>query len=285
MMDMFGEADVEEHSPAVSAPSSTLKKRGRPSLSASATPAKSVASRTPRSAKGAATPKSVSRSAGKRKAAEPESEQEEEAEEEEDEEEKQEGEEVIETTPAPKRGRPARSVGVSASARLAAKAAKKPARGRPRSTAVSNAPDTRVYSTNTAIQAAAKPARKVGRPKKNATNGEVAADEYEVEAIVESAIDADTMEHMYLVKWKNYPASENTWEPKKNLKGSLDLVRKFDTQKKKAEAAEAAKKAATKKTAAAASGPAKRAKVVKAVKKVPGRRPGRPPGRKTRARA
>jgi hypothetical protein len=285
---MFGEADVEEHSPAVSAPSSTLKKRGRPSLSASATPAKSVASRTPRSAKGAATPKSVSRSAGKRKAAEPESKQEEEEEdEEEDEEEEEEGEEVIETTPAPKRGRPARSAGASASARLAAKAAKKPARGRPRSTAVSNAPDTRVYSSNTAIQAAAKPARKVGRPKKNATNGEVAADEYEVEAIVESAIDADTMAHMYLVKWKNYPASENTWEPKKNLEGSLDLVRKFDTQKKKAEAAEAAKKAAAKKTAAAASGPAKRAtrgpkpKAVKAVKKAPGR----PPGRKRRARA
>lgn len=91
------------------------------------------------------------------------------------------------------------------------------------------------------------------------------------------------MEHMYLVKWKNYPASDNTWEPKKNLTGLLDLVRKFDTQKKKAEAA---KKASAKKATVAASGPAKRAtrgpkpKVVKAVKKAPGR----PPGRKRRAR-
>jgi hypothetical protein len=139
-------------------------------------------------------------------------------------------------------------------------------------------------------QAAAKPAKKAGRPAK-ATNGTLAADEYEVEDIVDSAIDADTMEHMYLVKWKNYPASESTWEPKKNLKGSLDLVRKFDAKKKKEEAAEAAKKAAAKKTesASAASGEektatrgrkAKTVKAVKAVKKAPGR-----PGRKRRARA
>jgi hypothetical protein len=116
----------------------------------------------------------------------------------------------------------------------------------------------------------------------------VPAGEYEVEEIVDSAIDADTMEHMYFVKWKNYPASDNTWEPKKNLKGSLELVRKFDIAKKKAEAAEAAKKAAAKKAAAPAAGEkkatrgpkAKAVKAVKAAKKAPGR-----PGRKRRARA
>lgn len=108
--------------------------------------------------------------------------------------------------------------------------------------------------------------------------------EFEVEDIVDSAIDADTMEHMYFVKWKNYPASDNTWEPKKNLTGSLDLVRKFDAKKKKAEAEEAAKKASTKKAAAPASeaekkvGRGRKAKAVKAVKKAPGR-----PGRKRRA--
>lgn len=57
-----------------------------------------------------------------------------------------------------------------------------------------------------------------------------------MEEIVDSAIDADTMEHMYLVKWKGYPASDNTWEPRRNLKGSLELVRKFDVAMKKAEA-------------------------------------------------
>ncbi len=121
------------------------------------------------------------------------------------------------------------------------------------------------------------------------------AEEYEVEEIVESMIDADTMEHMYLVKWKNYPASDNTWEPKKNFKGSLDIVRKFDAAKKKAEAAKAAKKVSAKKTAGsgekkAAVGrkpkavkvvkAAKATKAAKAVKKAPGR-----PGRPRRARA
>lgn len=129
---MFAEDEVDENS-AASAPSSTLKKRGRPSLSASATPAKSASSRTPRSAKSATAPKSASRSAGKCKAAETELEEEEG--------EEGEGEEDVENTPAPKRGRPARSAGTSVSARLAAKAAKKPARGRPRSTAVSTTAD------------------------------------------------------------------------------------------------------------------------------------------------
>ncbi|EAQ93536.1 hypothetical protein CHGG_01771 [Chaetomium globosum CBS 148.51] len=167
-----------------------------------------------------------------------------------------------EATPLKKRGRPARSAGAAASARLAAKAASKPTRGRPKATT-----------------AAAKPAKKAGRPKKDAADEEVPAGEYEVESIADSIIDADTMEHMYLVKWKNYPASDNTWEPKKNLKGSLDLVRKFDAAKKKAKAAEAAKKAATKKAAAPASkersarrgAKPKAVKEVKATKKGPGR--------------
>ncbi len=112
------------------------------------------------------------------------------------------------------------------------------------------------------------------------------AGEYEVESIVESAIDADTMEHMYLVKWRNYPASDNTWEPKKNLSGSLDLVRKFDTAKKKAAAArkEAAATAGDKKTGGRKP---KAVKAVKAAKPAAKKAPGRPPparrtGRPTR---
>ncbi|KAG7293262.1 hypothetical protein NEMBOFW57_003308 [Staphylotrichum longicolle] len=242
-----------------SAPSSTLKKRGRPSLSGSATPARSAVAKTPRSSKSTATPKSAARSTGKRKAAEPEPEEPEEPEGHESEENEH------EDTPAAKRRRPGRAAGASASARLAAKAANKPTRGRPKSTA---------------NQTASKPAKKAGRPKKE-TNGEVAEDEYEVEDIVDSAIDADTMEHMYLVKWKNYPASQNTWEPRKNLKGSLDLVRKFDAKKKKADAEEAAKKVPAKKTTPGRKPRAAKAvKAVKAAKKAPGR-----PARKRRARA
>ena len=153
-------------------------------------------------------------------------------------------------------------------------------------------------TADTKTQAAAKPAKKVGRAKKEADDEEVPAGEYEIEEIVESMIDADSMEHMYLVKWKNYSATDNTWEPKKNLKGSLDIVRKFDAAKKKAEAAEAAKKVSAKKTPASGEKKATRgrkpkavkpvkaakattaAKAAKASKKTPGR-----PGRPRRARA
>lgn len=103
------------------------------------------------------------------------------------------------------------------------------------------------------------------------------AGEFEVESIADSVIDADTMEHMYLVKWKGYPASDNTWEPKKNFKGgSMDLIKKFDAAKKKAEAT---KKAAAKKEAVPASekkstrrgAKPKAVKEVKTAKKGPGR--------------
>ncbi|KAK3337294.1 hypothetical protein B0T19DRAFT_412115 [Cercophora scortea] len=219
--------DVHSKEPAASA---TLpRKRGRPSLpgsTAKATPAKtstkSAAAKTPLTAKSATAPKSSGR---KRAIAEVEAEAEAEA----------------DSTPAVKRarGRPAaRSATVAASARLSAKAAKvadKPTRGRPRTAATTAAP------AKAAKAAKAAPGR--GRPKKEASGDlgdESAGDDYEVEQIVDSAIDADTMEHKYLVKWKNYPASQNTWEPKKNLAGSLSLVHKFDAEKKK-KTADAAK--------------------------------------------
>ncbi|GAB1310195.1 hypothetical protein MFIFM68171_00405 [Madurella fahalii] len=286
--DMSLENKGEVDSP-MSAPSTT-RERGRPSLSASATsttPARSAAARTPRSVKGAATVESAGRSTGrKRKAAALESEQEPEPElglePEPEPESEQEPESESEPEPAPapkKRGRPPRIAGAAASARLAAKAAKKPTRGRPK------------LST----QSTEEPAKKAGRRKKEATaNGQVPKGEYEVEEIVDSAIDADTMEHMYLVKWKDYPESDNTWEPKKNLKGALDLVRKFDAKKKKAEAKMASKSTAaakegsgseveegkTKPARAARGRPAKAAKPVKT-----GKGPGRPAGKRRRARA
>ncbi|KAH6634169.1 hypothetical protein B0J18DRAFT_10800 [Chaetomium sp. MPI-SDFR-AT-0129] len=140
------QTEIQDSLP-VSAPASVPKKRGRPSLSASATPAKSVAARTPRSAKSAATPKSASRSAGKRKAVAPEPEPEKEEEEEEVEEEaeadgeaEESGEDEMEdvpAVPARKRGRPARSTSAPTSARIAAKAAKKPTRGSKKPAAVS----------------------------------------------------------------------------------------------------------------------------------------------------
>ena len=101
---------------------------------------------------------------------------------------------------------------------------------------------------------------KAGRPKKDASSDdeEVPAGSYEVEAIRDAGIDDSSKEHMYLVKWKSFPESDNTWEPKKNLAGALHLVQAFDAQKKKETAAE--------KSAAKASAP-KKAKAAAAVKK------------------
>ena len=49
---------------------------------------------------------------------------------------------------------------------------------------------------------------------------------YVVDHIVDAREGADgTME--YLVKWKNFPASRNTWEPVHHLEEVMDIVEKF----------------------------------------------------------
>lgn len=113
-----------------SPPVTAQKKRGRPSLgsrSASDTPTRTTVAKTPKTGKSTAkTPKSgksMVASKGsdrKRKAAELE----------------EEGENNVDEPAAKKGGRPVRTTGVAASARLAARAAKKPTRGRPKSTEV-----------------------------------------------------------------------------------------------------------------------------------------------------
>lgn len=53
-------------------------------------------------------------------------------------------------------------------------------------------------------------------------------EEYEVESIVEKRLKKGVPQ--YLVKWKGWPAEDNTWEPLENLEESLDLVEAFDKQ-------------------------------------------------------
>ncbi|KAL2147195.1 hypothetical protein VTI28DRAFT_150 [Corynascus sepedonium] len=178
-MDIPAAVEAAEARSTEPTPLPTIRKRGRPSLSTSATPVGSVSSKT-RKIAGHSTSKRKSVAKVEPKGNQP----------------------AVNATPVRKRSRPASD--------------------RTKSTAAAEEP--------------AKKDRHTRRRDDAADNGELPAGEYEVEEIVDSAIDADTMEHMYLVKWKGYPASDNTWEPRRNLKGSLELVRKFDVAMKKAEA-------------------------------------------------
>ncbi|UKZ49343.1 hypothetical protein TrVGV298_003589 [Trichoderma virens] len=82
------------------------------------------------------------------------------------------------------------------------------------------------------------PAQRKGRPAKKskeskATVSAQAADrnEWEVEKIVDSRIEEETLQHFFRVKWKGFSDKHNTWEPKKNLANCKGLV---DAYEKKA---------------------------------------------------
>ncbi|KAL8588704.1 hypothetical protein ACOMHN_046476 [Nucella lapillus] len=58
-------------------------------------------------------------------------------------------------------------------------------------------------------------------------------EEYTVEKVVDSRMRGGKKE--YLLKWKGYPDSENTWEPSENL-DCPDLISGFEEKKKKRDA-------------------------------------------------
>jgi hypothetical protein len=69
---------------------------------------------------------------------------------------------------------------------------------------------------------------KTGNEPRQITGPEV----YEAEAIRD--MDKINGQTMYLIKWKNYPESENTWEPPKHLMKAQRLLEKFHQQRRKA---------------------------------------------------
>jgi len=50
---------------------------------------------------------------------------------------------------------------------------------------------------------------------------------YEVEKVLQSHLTPNKKGIQYLIKWLDYPDSENSWEPASNLKNSPDLIAMF----------------------------------------------------------
>ena len=62
-------------------------------------------------------------------------------------------------------------------------------------------------------------------PPPDLVNGEL---EYEVKAIVTHK--PQGQRNLYLVKWKGYPTSDNTWEPVRNLDNAKQILEEYKTQ-------------------------------------------------------
>ncbi len=56
-------------------------------------------------------------------------------------------------------------------------------------------------------------------------------EEFEVQAIRASKFDPKEGQ-MYLVKWKGYPETDNTWEPASHLAGAQDLIHAYNTRRR-----------------------------------------------------
>lgn len=60
-------------------------------------------------------------------------------------------------------------------------------------------------------------------------NNVKAADvEWVVEKILDDGIDSETLEHSYLVKWEGCGTEQSTWEPRRNLTGCREAIRRFE---------------------------------------------------------
>lgn len=60
------------------------------------------------------------------------------------------------------------------------------------------------------------------------TDHEEVEEEYVVERIIDKRIVDGQIE--YFLKWKGYPESENTWEPRENLVGAPKLIKSFEAK-------------------------------------------------------
>ena len=59
------------------------------------------------------------------------------------------------------------------------------------------------------------------RPPPDLVDGE---EEYEVEKVIDAKQIGKKKKWHYLIKWKGYPTSDNSWEPEDNIQGSKELI-------------------------------------------------------------
>jgi hypothetical protein len=55
-------------------------------------------------------------------------------------------------------------------------------------------------------------------------------EEYDVEEILDSKPTRNKKGTQYLIKWLDYPESENTWLPTSNLANVMDMVERFHNE-------------------------------------------------------
>ncbi|KAL2882918.1 hypothetical protein SGCOL_001608 [Colletotrichum sp. CLE4] len=139
-----------------------------------------------------------------------------------------------------KRGRPRKALNaVSAKSK---KPAGKPVPAEPVTKATTLRRSTRASTIEKAVpekkkKAATTHGRGVARPKKTTKNSPAkgvsdsptySEEFYDVEKIVGARVDPKTKMQMYMVKWRGYGSSQNTWEPKGNLGKCAALIKSFN---------------------------------------------------------
>jgi hypothetical protein len=68
----------------------------------------------------------------------------------------------------------------------------------------------------------------IEKEKRNEQESETTENEYEVEDLLDSRISKKGQGHLeYLVKWKNYPRGDVSWEPKENLTNAQEIMEEF----------------------------------------------------------
>jgi hypothetical protein len=128
-----------------------------------------------------------------------------------------------------KRERAKRSVDVKSAIRKSGR----PARAQPTRTQPARAQRAKAQPAK-AQPAKAQPVKRRGRPAGKAKESEATGKakggrkEWEVEKIVDSRIEEETLEHYFRVKWKGFSDKDNTWEPKKNLANCRGLVEAYE---------------------------------------------------------